>query len=404
MGKNEMSTLSFIDDQLEKLECFYGLVDYDLNTLKEKSGVPSLVNYTTYIAMQKAHIEVYRPLIRSIDEKYLKVKDRGILHSLMDLKKDKIDEIKGNGIMLQNITNSFESIKRDMEDKLSFENFKSNFINNIQMSEDKALKYISNLCKNKIDEFFMKLMLKNSEQLRDLKNKTMDIDLSINYRRLKEEMDTIIERFSTELNIELVIKHIHLKEAESKMKNLIRTFSEIIRKEYNLKDFNIDVPKIDQYYKNMLQVYMPTTYNIDNIVKEKLLDTIEIQGNAISKLFNLFTKNRYETYTINSKQLQRIKSESAEYLIYNTNNEYNNCYNLLRSNLLIYVNDYKSQIDDYFKSMKDTYESIVSDVCRDLSDSKMNIEDQLTHLDIKLEFYNEIDKITKDFINEWKII
>ncbi|MBK5242833.1 hypothetical protein [Clostridium sp.] len=275
-----MSTLSFIDDQLEKLECFYGLVDYDLNTLKEKSGVPSLINYTTYISIQKAHMEVYGPLIRSIDEKYLKVKNRGILHSLMDLKKDMIDEIQENGIMLQNITNSFESIKRDMEEKLSFESFKSNFINIIQTSEDKELKHVSNLCKNKIDEFFMKLMLKNSEQLRNLKNKTMDIDLSINNRRLNEAIDTITEKFLKELNIELVIKHIQLKDAESKMKGLMQTFSEIIRKEYNLKDFNIEVPKIDQYYKKMLQVYIPTTYNTDSIVKEKLLNTIQIMNTA----------------------------------------------------------------------------------------------------------------------------
>ena len=404
IGKNELNTLIFIDDQLEKLQCFYGLKDYDLNTLKEKSGMPSLVNYTTYIAIQKAHIEVYGALIRSIDEKYLKVNNRSILHSLMDLKKDKINEIQENGIMLQNITNSFESIKRDMEDKLSFENFKSNFMDIIQTSEDKAHKYISNLCKNKIDEFFMKLMLKNSEQLGKLKNRTMEIDLSISNRIINKEMDTIIEKFLKELNIELVVKHIHLNEAESEMKSLIRTFIKVFRKEYNLKDFNIDVPKIEQNYKKKLQVYMPTTFNIDSIVKEKLLDTIEIQGNAINKLFNILTKNRYETYAINSKQLQIIKSESAEYLIYNTNNEYNRCYNLLKSNLLMCVKDYKSQIDDYFESMKTTYESIVSDVCKDLSDSKIELENQLTQLDIKLHFYNEINVITKGFINEWNII
>ncbi|MEK6266851.1 MAG: dynamin family protein [Clostridium sp.] len=404
IGKNEMSTLSFIDDQLEKLECFYGLVDYDLNTLKEKSGVPSLVNYTTYIAMQKAHIEVYGALIRSIDEKYLKVKNRSILHTLMDLKKEMIDEIQENGIMLQNITNSFESIKRDMEEKLSFEDFKSNFINIIQTSEDKALQHVSKSCENKINEFFMKLMLKNSEELKNLKNKTMDIDLSINNRRLNEEMNTITEKFLKELNIELVIKHIQLKDAESKMKSLMQTFSEIIRKEYNLKDFNIEVPKIDQYYKKMLQVYIPTTYNTDSIVKEKLLNTIQIHRNSISKLFNLFTKNIYETYTINSKELQRIKSESAEYLIYNTNNEYCQYYELLRSNLLNCVNDYKSQIDEFFKNMKTTFESIVSDVFKDLSDSKVNIEKQLTQLYINLHFYNEIYRISKDFIKEWNII
>ncbi|MBK5242832.1 hypothetical protein [Clostridium sp.] len=54
--------------------------------------------------------------------------------------------------------------------------------------------------------------------------------------------------------------------------------------------------------------------------------------------------------------------------------------------------------------MKTTYESIVSDVFKDLSDSKVNIEKQLTQLDINLHFYNEIYRISKDFIIEWNII
>ena len=414
IGKNEMNTLSFVDEQLEKLECFYGLKGYDLNTLREKSGVPSLINYTTYIALHKAHFEVYGALIRSIDEKYLKVKNKGIMYSLMDLKKGKIDEIKENGIMLQNILNCFESIKRDMEDKLSFENFKTNFINNIQISKDKGLNYILNICENRIDEFFMKLMLKNSEQLIKLKNKTMNLDLPVNNRVLNEDMDIIIEKIFKELIIELEIKLFSLNEAENKMKSLIQTFNEIIRKEYKLKDFKIDVPKIDapqidvpnieQYYKKMLQVYMPITYITDNIVKGKMLDTIEIQGSAISKLFNIFRKNRNETYTINCKNLQKIKSEYAEHFIYNTNTEYYHCYNLLRTNLLSCVNNYKSQIDEYFKSIKTTYESIVSDVFSELSHLETNTEKQLTHLDMKIQFYNEIHKINKNFINEWDII
>lgn len=404
IGKNEMNTLSFIDDQLEKLECFYGLEDYGLNTLKEKSGMPNVISYATHIAMHKAQLEVYGPIIGSIDEKYSQIKNRITMNALMDLKKDKLHELKEMEDMLENIINSFKSIEQETEDKLRFEKFNNRFLNIIQKAQDEWLEYISNLCENRIDEFFMKLMLKDSEELRKLKNRTTDIEITINNKILNEEMNTTIEIFLKELNIELDRKQMHLKDAEDKMKNIIKTFSEIVRKEYDLKDFNIDVPKIEQYYKKLLQVYMPITYITNSEVKEKVLDTIEVKGNVISKVLNYFMKNKYGYYSINRNQLQSIKMEYWEYLKNNTSNEYHQGYDLLRRNLLGCVNHYEKQIDKSFKSMKTTYKTIILDVHRHLSNSKVNMEKQLVHLDTKLQFNDESYKIVNSFLNQWDII
>ena len=404
IGKNEMSALSFIDDQLEKLECFYGLEDYDLNTLKEKSGMLSLISYTKYIAIQKAHLEVYGLLIRSIDEKFVKIKNFSTVNSLMASKKDKSDQIEEIENMLNNIIGNFKHIQLDMEIKLSFEELKVNLLKDIQISKDKRLKYISDYCEDRIDEFFMKLMLNNSEQLRRIKNKTMDIDLSISNKILNEEMDIIVENFLRVFNIEIDEKQRYIKEAEDKMKRLVQMFSEIIRKEYNLKTFNVDVPKINQVYKKLLKVKLPETYTTDSIINDKLIESIEVQENSISKMLNYFTKSRYGHYSINSKQLQSIKSEYVENIKNNISNEYYGSYNLLRTNLLTYVEDYSIHIYEYFKNIKGTYEGIITDVLKNLTDSKMNIENQLTYLEIRLQFFNEIDKIVKDFLSEWKLI
>lgn len=171
IGKNEMNTLSFIGDQLEKLECFYGLEDYDLNTLKEISGMPKVINYATYIAMNKAQLEVYASVIESIDEKYSRIKNIITINALMDLKKNKVDELKEVEDMLENIIYTFKCIEEETEEKLSFERFIKSFLNTIEKAQEEWLEYISNLCEKRIDEFFMKLMLKDSEELKKLKKK-----------------------------------------------------------------------------------------------------------------------------------------------------------------------------------------------------------------------------------------
>jgi hypothetical protein len=404
IGKNVMSALSFIDDQLENLECFYGLENYDFDTLKEKSGMPNLINYTKYIALQKAYIEIYGSLIRNIDDKYVKIKNFSIINSLMASKKDMSGQIREIENILNSIINNFQLIQLDMESKLSFEELKVNLLNIIQISFDKRLKYIFNFCEDRINQIFMKLLLNNSEQLGRLKNKAMDIDLSISNKILNEELDIIVESFLKSLNIELDKKQKYIKEAEDKMKRLLQMFSEIIRKEYDLKGFNIQLPKIDQDYKKILKVKLPEAYTADCIVKEKLIDSIEFRGNGISKLLNYFIKNRYGIYTINSKQLDSIKGEYVENVKNNIKNKYYISYNLLKTNLLTYLNSYKEHIDQDFNSVKDTYQNIITDILRDLTESKMNIENQLTSLEIKLQFFYEIDNMIKGFLDNWDIV
>lgn len=401
MGRSEMNTLSFIDDQLDKLEWFYGLEDYDLNSLKEISGMPKVINYATHIAMNKAQLEVYGPVIESIDEKYSRIKNIITINALMDLKKNKLHELKEVEDILENIIYSFKCIEQETEDKLSFKEFTKAFLNTIEEVQEKRLEYISNLCESRIDEFFIKLMLKESEELKKLKNRTLDIDITINNKILNEEMNNIIESFLKELRIELDKKESYLKDAESKMKSIIITFSEIIRKEYDMEEFNIDIPKIEQYYKKLLQVNMPSTYITNALVKEKILEAIEVKGNVISKVLNFFMKNKYGDYVINSHQLQRVKREYWQGLKNNTSNEYRRGYDLLRKNLLDCVYYYEKQIDKNFKRMKDTYKDIILHVLSHLSNSKDNMEKELVKLDAKLQFNNDSCKIVNNFLSQW---
>jgi hypothetical protein len=366
--------------------------------------MPSLINYTKHIAAQKVYIEVYGRLIRNIDEKFVKLKNISVISSLMNSKKDKSNQIEEIEDMFSKGINTFKHIQIDMESKLSFEEFKLNLLNDIQISLDKRLSYMADLCENRIDEFFLKLMQKNSEQLGMIKNRTMDIDLPVSNKVINEELEIIVENFLKALNIELDEKQKQIKEAESKMKTLVQTFSDIVRKEYNLKDFSINIPKIEQVYKKLLVVKLPETYIINSMVKEKLIDSIETQGNVIGKLANYFMRNRYGHYSVNSRQLESIKSEYIESIKNNINTQYYSSYNILRANLLAYLDEFKVKIDESFKDINDTYQSIITDVLGNLTDSKTNIENQLTYLDSKLQFFNEVDKITKDFIDQWNVV
>jgi hypothetical protein len=406
IGQDEMRALSFIDDQLERLECFYGLDNYDLDTLRDKSGMPNLVNYTRHIAVQKAYLEVYGLLIRSIDEKFVKIRNSSVVNNLMACKQVKSEQIREISEMLENIISSFKYIELDMKGKgkLSFDGLMTNLSDNIEKSLDKRLTYISNICEDRVDEFFMKLMVKQSEQLKKIKNKAMDIDLYISNRFFNEEMDKITEDFLKELNEELDKKHKYIKDAEGRMKGIVQTFSEIIKKEYDLKDFNINVPKISQDYKNSLIVRLPSNYNPNSALKEKIIDSIEIQETTMNKLLGFFMGNRNEVYAVNSRQLQGIKEVFTKEVKNSIMDEYRNSYDLLRANLTAFIDDNKQQLEEQFNTIKDTYQNIVEDILKGLTESKASIEHKLASLEVKLQFFRQLDSITSDFVNEWSSI
>jgi len=213
IGKPEMSALTFVDDQLEKLECYFGLEDYDLNTLVEKSGMPSLMKYTNFIAIQKANVEHFGLLIKGIDEKFIKIKNNSITKGLIDLKGEKAEQIMEIENMLENIVNSFEYIKEDTEKKLSFKEFEDNSLYHINKFIDNKLKHTLDLCEARADEIFMKLMVKNSDQLKSIKNKTEDIDFLVDNKSFNEGLNKIIENMLKHLNRELYQKEKYIKEA-----------------------------------------------------------------------------------------------------------------------------------------------------------------------------------------------
>jgi hypothetical protein len=322
----------------------------------------------------------------------------------MNSKENKIVEVEEIESMLNNIIDWFDHVQLEMESKLSLEEFKANLLTDIDVSLEKTISYISHICENRIERFFMRIMLKDSEQLRRIKNRTMDIDLSISNKVLNEELDTLVEGFLKTLNMELDKKVNYIKETEDKMKNLIQTFSDIIRMEYELKDFNIEMPKVEQIYKKLLAVKLPEAYVIDDRIKEKVIDSIEIRGNIISKLASHFIKDKYGYYAVNGEQLESIKDEYITSIKNNINILYRASYDLLKTNLITYLDNFKVQIEEYFRRNIDTYHGIIDDILRNLTDSKLDIENQLDYLEIKIKFFAEVDKISKDFIDEWSMI
>lgn len=401
IGKGQMTVLSFVDDQFEKLECFHGLDDVSLETLKQKSGIPKLMEYTTYVALQKANTELYASLIRSIDEKFVRIRNMDLIKSLIDAKIEKQDQIQELEKMLQNMFDSFEAIEKEIEEKLSFNKLQDDLFSQVRESRDGRINYMTEIYERRIDDFFMKLRMKDSKELRELKSSGFNIDFRINNKVVEEEFNKLIANFLRETNEDLDQKEKYFKEFDTRIKDIVYAFSEKIKKEYDLQDFDISVPKVEHAFSRKSLVKIPKV-NVDNImIKEKVLESIEFKENIIEKFINHFTENKIGTYTMDSKRLREIKNNWLDMIKDNIEGEYISSYSVLEGNLLSCINELKEQIDKSADSLTSTYKDIFNEILKDLSVSKMDVEEQMKYLDAKLQLLNQMDEKMTPFTEVW---
>lgn len=401
IGKSNMTILSFVDDQLEKLECFHGLEDASLDTLKVKSGIPKLKEYTTYVAIQKANTELYASLIRSIDEKFVKIRNMDIIKNLIDSKMEKQDQIEEFENMLNNMMTSLETIENEIGDKLSFESLQDDLFAEIRSSRNSRIEAVSEVYKDRINDFFMKLKYRDSSELGELKSIGINLDFSIDNKEIEEEFDNLIADFLVKANHELDEKERYFKEFDIKIKDIVHSFSERIKKDYDLKNFNIAVPKIEHAFNRKSVVRIPKI-NLDSIVvTEKVLDTIEFRQNILEKFISSLTDKKIGTYTMDSDSLREVRKSWLELVTKSIQNEYIACYSILEGNLLSSINELKLQIERSADSLTSSYKDTFSDILKDLSTCKMDVEEQMKYLDAKLQFLNYIEERMVEFNEIW---
>ncbi|MFL0247782.1 dynamin family protein [Candidatus Clostridium stratigraminis] len=401
IGKNQMTVLSFVDDQLEKLECFQGLNDVSLNTLRERSGIPKLMDYTTYVAIQKANTELYSSIIWSIDELFVRLKNLDLVKSIIDAKIEKQEEIEEIENMLQKMMDTFDLIDKEINQNLIFTELQEDLISKINESREESIEDISDVYEEKLDRFFMRLRMKDKDDLREMKTKGFSIDLSVNNTEIEEELNALIGNILNTINSDIDLKENYFKQCDAAIKEIVHSFSEKIKKDYNLKDFIITVPKVDHAFNRKSLVKIPSI-NIDCInIKEDVLNSIDFRENFLEKCVNHFLENKIGTYSTDGKKLNEIKRNWIEAIKNSVEGEYSNLFTALEVNTINCIEDLKTQIYKAADSLTSTYKLTFSDMLKDLSISKMNVEEQMNYLDAKLQFFDQIEDKMSEFNDIW---
>jgi hypothetical protein len=399
IGMAEMSSLSFVDNQLENLECFHAINNYNLETLIVKSGIPKLEKYTEYVGMQKANIELYRSIISDIDKKYVKISNKSKINKFTNSLHTSSEQIKKLESMIRQINERFNVITCDLESKLNFNDFRNIVLQGIKEDMDCILEHMLDIGEARVDEYFMKLLLKTSEELKSIKNRTVEIEFTVNKKLFADELNGMIEKYVLKLKDEIKKREHLVRHAEINMSEIVNNFSYVVRGEYNLKDFDITMPKIDQSFnKNIIQSIPGIDIN-DEMIKEKICNSIEFKKNPIQSIINSFRKDKQGTYYLNSEKLRRVNLDYIEQL---KNAEYGQYYEMLKDTISTNLKENTDILSKVFNEILVVYENIFDDLLRGIANIKEKSEKQMMIYEKNLEFYTDVDKKIESFNDFWE--
>ena len=360
-----------------------------------------LIEYTTYIAMQKASTELYSSIIRSIDELFVRLKNLDVVKNILDAKLQKQEEIEEIEKMLQKMIDSFDSMQKEIGENVSFESLRDDLTDEISESRKDRIDQISEVYEEKIDRFIMRLRMKDKDDLKEMKNEGFNIDFSVNNTGIEEEINKLIGNLLNQVNLDIDQKEKYFKECDTTIKEIVHSFSEKIKKDYNLKDFNITVPKVDHAFSRKPLTKIPQI-NINSInIKEEVLNSIEFKENFFEKFINHFLENKIGTYSIDSKKITEIKNNWLEVIRDSVEGEYISLFANLEENIFKCIDDLKIEISKSAENLIKTYKSTFSEILKDLSITKMNVEEQMNYLDAKLQFFDQIEDKMSVFTDIW---
>ena len=269
-GKDDMTVLSFLDNQIRNLRWFHGKEDATLQDLKEKSGFEQLMRYINYISIEKAQIELLNHKMSIVNKKLDDFRNIFIDNLLKHLEQDniKLDEI------IHEITHFIETVIPSSGQGITAGPLLANIAKDLGLAQ-KSLRKVLTLqldsCVRQLTKIFKSL---TGEELLSFQRNgrtpaTDGIIYSIDKSVIEKLYAPVLGKYKGNLAREVSEKNNTLEEHRHAMDEKIAMLNEYLNKNYRLQNDDISLPKISDEFTGFC--FPPVKIKLDDIFTQALI-------------------------------------------------------------------------------------------------------------------------------------
>lgn len=393
-GKTEMEIVSYVYQQINRLGDFHGIWDANLETLKKHSGINKLIHFTNYIAEEKAIYELLKSSFYKIDQEFAILKNRFIVEQLSNLEFQKSELIKLIDELISNISRR----RKELNEIIYFEYVNIKINEEIQRLVKGIKKTIEQQSEAQIEELEDTVYSyeKKSNELEKIEKGENNFEVNIDTSILEEsivgklsDIDKVINQKLNGIEQKLVIK-------DKDIKKDIEEFNNKLKKEYNLDNFVITLPKFEGSFS---KINIKTNTNINSVnLTYEIRDSIKRGNKLYEKLFNFVKRKGFKgNIGIDVNQVKNIFRETKK----DINKKIAEKCVKIESDLVIecekIIKNMQEKLSEQTKEIINNYEIIFKNIKEDLLSDKETTEE-------KIGFLRKIQDEIYDFDSIWEII
>lgn len=395
-GKYEqMSIINYVRDQVEKLEDFHQIDNPTLKTLKKHSGIERLVKFTKYIATEKAGLEVFRAIMRGIDDQYSLLKSKYIILQFKDLEKEK----EVIAIAIKDLIDKLDEIKKEIHRILIFTELENELIYDLEELEDNLINILTDNLVSGINDFRRKIEAKAAVELKQIKKGNTDELISLETNVIEKYFNNTIGSFARKIKKLLSEKESEIRKKDETIRTIISNFQEKLSNDYNIDSIDLTLPTLDPSFEkpNIYFDFEISHYDFDRIARGSIEKKEGVVGwivNTVTSWLGSRTNARTGKFALNEdkfrsklKELEVSYKNELKISVHNKNKEVKN---FAREHLKDLSKDLQFQSDEIFN----TYNKIFKNILDDLKLSKDEVE-------AKIAFLKEIEEKIEAFNSIW---
>lgn len=395
-GKEEMTILSFIDNQIRNLLWFHGIDGATLKTLKEKSGVEQLIKYINYIAVEKASVEMFRQKVSLIDQRLSEMKDNIFCQivKLQDRKKHLETEIL-------EVMQFYEEAMTAIKEKVTFVKDMSSIERDINLAHKSMLLIINTHINNMMKRLSKALSSLSKEEIILLQNGNNlsvvdDIFSEIKKGVIEKNYLQVLSKYEKYINTDISEKEKAIHEQNRLMQSKVMKYNEYI-KHIDEHNIHIAIPKLPPSFSSF--DFSPIVMKLNSTIYCHLFKGRLARGRGFTGTLLLILSLGRINHKTGRFKFDDVKLRKALFLIRKGLEEYAQKWiaehnALILSHIERHFNILDKEISDEREDIVNKYKSLFDNIINELKYSMEIIQ-------VRIEFLEEVGRSMELFCDLW---
>jgi hypothetical protein len=292
-GEKEMSVIRTLEDYIRDLEDYQGIKDVNLNRIMEKSGMLGVMNYTNYVATQKANVELLKAVMRKIDDRYVSVKNNFFSLQLTYLSERKMIKQKEKEELLINIRKLDQIVDNSntkIKEALDFTKLINEIETECNVSENELLSILEQPIEKEITDIKESFRYNTDDELRDIVEGNINgisTILQTNFYKILSSMFNVkTGNCQSKINVELDQIQEHLSNIDKEIQEGIGLFNDYLNTSFQVDTIEITLPKLELAFSR------------------KNFDFNKVDAKAITEIYDILKRSLFQKYGLRGRLMQ----------------------------------------------------------------------------------------------------